>query len=246
MRSFGLPRMLPRRAWKGQGRLLDESKLIVFPYHKGMPTTGLLLKPLAPCKRCGLPVDRYRTESGHLVRSPYCADCRKPRVYERKPARPCKQCNQPVDRYYSKSGTLIMPVFCVECRTRRRHPKGEDHWHWRGGERSLKNGYVRVYVAPGKRTLEHRAVWEAAYGTIPRGLHVHHIDGDKTNNRLDNLALAGNSAHQGLHRHERALGDRWSLEHAQCLACLTTERPHQARGLCKRCYDRLKKAGSLS
>lgn len=161
----------------------------------------------------------------------------------RKPSRPCKQCGVPVDRYRDKAGNLLMPVFCADCRTRFRHPKGADHWHWRGGERSDKNGYVRVYVAPGKRTLEHRAVWETAYGPIPKGLHVHHIDGDKTNNRLDNLALAANSAHQGLHRHERALGDRWSLAHTCCVACQTTNRPHRARGLCGPCYNRLKSAG---
>ena len=32
-------------------------------------------------------------------------------------------------------------------------------------------------------------VWEAFYGEIPEGYIVTHIDGDKTNNRLDNLKL---------------------------------------------------------
>ena len=32
-------------------------------------------------------------------------------------------------------------------------------------------------------------VWEAFNGEIPEGYEVAHIDGDKTNNRLDNLKL---------------------------------------------------------
>lgn len=35
----------------------------------------------------------------------------------------------------------------------------------------------------------HRTVWEAANGPIPDGYHVHHIDGDRSNNQLKNLEL---------------------------------------------------------
>jgi len=158
------------------------------------------------------------------------------------PPRRCKQCGEPVQRYRSKKGRLLMPVVCLACRERWRHPSGKDHWHWKGGERSSKDGYVRVWVAPGQRTLEHRAIWEAAYGPIPPGMHIHHRNGDKTDNRLDNLVLASNSEHQHLHV-ERKLGDRWSLTHKRCIACRTTERPHRARGLCGQCYGRLHEAG---
>jgi len=39
---------------------------------------------------------------------------------------------------------------------------------------------------------------------LPAGFVVHHIDGDKTNNKLSNLALMTNSAHSRLHQRERA------------------------------------------
>lgn len=160
-----------------------------------------------------------------------------------KPPKPCKQCGQPVERYYSKSGRLLMPLVCATCRPRWRHPSGADHSRWGGGQQSPKSGYARVWTGPGKRDLEHRAVWIAAYGSIPKGMQLHHCNGDKTDNRLENLALVSNKRHQALHRHERALGNRWSLVHKQCVACQTTERSHRARGLCGPCYNRLRQAG---
>jgi HNH endonuclease len=159
-----------------------------------------------------------------------------------KPPLPCKYCGEPAERYRTMKGHLQRPQVCLAHRSY----EGERHWHWRGGERSMKSGYVRVWTGRGKRDLEHRAVWIAAYGPIPKGMQLHHCNGDKTDNRLENLALVSNKGHQILHRHERALGERWSLIHKQCLACQTTERPHQARGLCKRCYERLSKAGLLT
>ena len=45
----------------------------------------------------------------------------------------------------------------------------------------------------------HRAVWEHFNGPIPEGYHVHHIDGDRTNNQIDNLALMPGLAHVRQH-----------------------------------------------
>lgn len=47
----------------------------------------------------------------------------------------------------------------------------------------------------------HRAVWEYHNGEIPGGYHVHHKDGDKSNNDIENLALLKQSEH--LSRHMR-------------------------------------------
>lgn len=46
----------------------------------------------------------------------------------------------------------------------------------------------------------HRLVVEAFVGPIPRGAHINHIDGCRTNNRLDNLEVvtpAANAEHAG-------------------------------------------------
>lgn len=57
----------------------------------------------------------------------------------------------------------------------------------------------------GKDIDTHRLVWEQANGPIPAGLVVHHINGDKRDNRLENLALMTPAAHSALHnnKHQR-------------------------------------------
>lgn len=46
------------------------------------------------------------------------------------------------------------------------------------------------------RTLRiHRLVYEAFVGEVPKGFHIHHKDGNKQNNRLDNLELLHPSDH---------------------------------------------------
>lgn len=69
---------------------------------------------------------------------------------------------------------------------------GPTNANWRGGK-TTKNGYVRLLVdVDGERTYvaAHRLVMAQAIG---RPLHdwetVHHINGDRTDNRLENLQL---------------------------------------------------------
>lgn len=45
----------------------------------------------------------------------------------------------------------------------------------------------------------HRSVWEYHNGAIPEGYHIHHIDGDKANNGLENLALMPGLDHVNAH-----------------------------------------------
>lgn len=45
----------------------------------------------------------------------------------------------------------------------------------------------------------HVVVWEAFYGKITKGFHVHHIDGDKSNNCIYNLKLLSIKQHVNAH-----------------------------------------------
>lgn len=89
-----------------------------------------------------------------------------------------------------------------------------------------------------KGTRLHRAVWEYHNGGIPHGYHVHHIDGDKSNNCISNLALVEGCQHLSYHMsqpdraqksrediqkainaarewHGSADGQKWHSEHAK-------------------------------
>ena len=50
----------------------------------------------------------------------------------------------------------------------------------------------------GARQL-HRAVWEFYNGEIPKGYHIHHIDGDIDNNDISNLECISASEHLSMH-----------------------------------------------
>ena len=63
-------------------------------------------------------------------------------------------------------------------------------------------GYLTRLVS-GKRYFVHRIVFAEMIGIsvedLPSSLHVHHINGVKTDNRPDNLALITNAGHSLLH-----------------------------------------------
>lgn len=46
------------------------------------------------------------------------------------------------------------------------------------------DGYILLYIK-GKNYKAHRIVWQMHYGFIPR--RIHHINGNKHDNRLENL-----------------------------------------------------------
>jgi len=75
-------------------------------------------------------------------------------------------------------------------------------------------------------------------------LVVHHKDGSGRgssthNNALSNLVSLCRACHQREHR----LLDRWARDFERCQECGTTERRHNAKGLCWKCYAELKRAG---
>ena len=51
-----------------------------------------------------------------------------------------------------------------------------------------KAGYLRIRYR-GKVEYVHRIMWEAFNGPIPKGMHIDHINGIKSDNRLVNLRL---------------------------------------------------------
>jgi hypothetical protein len=55
-----------------------------------------------------------------------------------------------------------------------------------------KNGYLVVWHN-NKLTPAHRLIWEKVNGPVPRGLDIDHINGVRTDNRIENLRLVTRS-----------------------------------------------------
>lgn len=52
-----------------------------------------------------------------------------------------------------------------------------------------KEGYIRVRIL-GKEFRAHRIIWSLFNGEIPENMFVDHIDGNISNNKIENLRLA--------------------------------------------------------
>lgn len=91
-----------------------------------------------------------------------------------------------------------------------RNHKGSRNPRWRGGAHLTHQGYRYVWCPEHPRAvrgkvLEHRLVMERTMGRrlLPEEI-VHHINGDKSDNRPENLELfASNSEHVAAHGDER-------------------------------------------
>jgi hypothetical protein len=68
------------------------------------------------------------------------------------------------------------------------------------GTISVQRGYRWVKVGVRQYKLEHRLIVEASIGRLlTADEQVHHINGDKLDNRLENLLIVGPSEHQTYH-----------------------------------------------
>ena len=81
--------------------------------------------------------------------------------------------------------------------------RGPDAPNWKGGMHLDRDGRWRVWDPDAKRYF-HRAVkvWMDAHPgeTVPRGYVIHHLDGDKTNDVIENLEKISLAAHVARHR----------------------------------------------
>ena len=84
--------------------------------------------------------------------------------------------------------------------------KGEKGANWKGGFSTTKKGYRLVLCPDHHRAdtkgyvLEHILVWERETGVqVPSNCCIHHLNGDKTDNRIQNLCLMQHKAHTVFH-----------------------------------------------
>jgi hypothetical protein len=117
-----------------------------------------------------------------------------------------------------------------------------------------KTGYWISSIAHPRKRM-HVVVWEFNNGKVLKGFHVHHIDGNKSNNSIENLKLLSKSEHLSLHAknlspdrlaknkehmetirpltkkwHASDEGYEWHSKHA--LETFTRKNPIEAKCLC--------------
>ncbi|MFC1845808.1 HNH endonuclease signature motif containing protein [Chloroflexota bacterium] len=81
---------------------------------------------------------------------------------------------------------------------------GPGHPNWKGGRYFNSMGYAMLYAPDHPRVgsngyvREHIKVWMDTHGEIPKEHCIHHLNGIKSANRLENLALVPIRKHQTL------------------------------------------------
>ena len=68
-----------------------------------------------------------------------------------------------------------------------------------GNAYKRKDGYYQISSGEHQGKLLHRLIYEATFGPIPEGFHVHHLDNNKENNDPNNMILLSKSNHHKLH-----------------------------------------------
>jgi hypothetical protein len=144
------------------------------------------------CQNCNQEFEAKRSDAK------WCSACRgvtrgmRERCYERRCTAKCMDCGKPISRRSAR---------CHLCdnKSRVESNRGENNPNWKGGRSRQSDGYVYIL---GKRQgrkhryqLEHIMVWEQANGLLPQGWIVHHMNGIRDDNRLENLVAMPRKRH---------------------------------------------------
>ena len=99
-----------------------------------------------------------------------------------------------VAKAYGKTRQSVYELFRNRGYKLRSRPKTLPYMVFNGEKYTLRNnGYYGK--TRGNRAMMHRDVWEYHNGPIPDGWDIHHMNEDKTDNRIENLECLPKSEH---------------------------------------------------
>lgn len=94
----------------------------------------------------------------------------------------------------------------IKFQNRSKANRGEKCNFWKGGKKTSPAGYRLVLMPSHPRAdsigyvFEHIVVFEQATGiSVPKGCCIHHLNGIKDDNRIENLCLMSHGAHTAMH-----------------------------------------------
>jgi hypothetical protein len=72
---------------------------------------------------------------------------------------------------------------------------------------SSRAHHRNYWYDPVRKRFLHRVIWESVHGPIPSGSHIHHLNGDPLDNRIENLGCIDDGEHMR-HHHAGCCSER--------------------------------------
>ena len=149
----------------------------------------------------------------------------------------CDYCGKEFETYKCYEKRKVKHRFCSKKCESKFKSYNNTREKWKGGRIGKTTGYIYIFI-DGKEVGEHILIMEKTIGRrLKKGEVVHHINGIKTDNRIENLQLMTNSEHVKLHGLKRKNTN-------PCKNCGKVAHIH-GRGLCDNCYARALRKGEL-